>query len=193
MEQATYSILFIDDHSINYLLYLVLGAKASGFKLYVTNNVQDGLDFLKSYNDIVSAVILDISFPKGEIQGFEALQKINQQHPQQLVIMLTDIDYAEDINRVLECMKKDAYNYVGKRSLNPVYLFHFGDNAVQLAQIQMRLNTMEHYLEPDFKRADLLKLPNFNCIARLMPLNIPSDPFVFQTKNELNESNTIFR
>jgi len=43
---------------------------------------------------------------------------------------------------------------------------------------------VRHYLEPDFKREDVLKLPNFNCIARLMIDNIPSDPFVFQTKND---------
>lgn len=42
---------------------------------------------------------------------------------------------------------------------------------------------VRHYLEPDFKREDVLKLPNFNCIARLMIDNVPSGPFVFQTKN----------
>jgi len=39
------------------------------------------------------------------------------------------------------------------------------------------------YIEPDFKREYVLKLPNFNCISRLMVNNIPSDPFVFQTIN----------
>ncbi len=43
---------------------------------------------------------------------------------------------------------------------------------------------VRHYLEPDFKREDVLRLPNFNCIARLLIDNIPSDPFVFQTINE---------
>ena len=43
---------------------------------------------------------------------------------------------------------------------------------------------IKHYLEPEFRREDVLKLPNFNCIARLMIDNVPSDPFVFQTKND---------
>ncbi len=41
---------------------------------------------------------------------------------------------------------------------------------------------IRHYLEPEFKRTDVLKLPNFNCIARLLIDNVPSEPFVFQTK-----------
>lgn len=45
---------------------------------------------------------------------------------------------------------------------------------------------INHYLEPEFKREDILKLPNFNCIARLLIDNIPSDPFVFQTKYVLS-------
>lgn len=43
---------------------------------------------------------------------------------------------------------------------------------------------IQHYFEPEFTRQDVLKLPNFNCIARLMMDNIPSDPFVFQTTFE---------
>jgi type IV secretory pathway TraG/TraD family ATPase VirD4 len=43
---------------------------------------------------------------------------------------------------------------------------------------------IKHYLEPDFRRQDVLKLPNFNCIARLLVDNIPSDPFVFETINQ---------
>lgn len=45
--------------------------------------------------------------------------------------------------------------------------------------------TIRHYLEPDFKREEVLKLPNFNCISRLLIDNLPSDPFVFQTKYEI--------
>lgn len=41
---------------------------------------------------------------------------------------------------------------------------------------------IKHFLEPEFTRSEILKLPNFNCIARLLIDNIPSDPFVMQTK-----------
>ncbi|MBL0335646.1 MAG: response regulator [Chitinophagaceae bacterium] len=74
--------------------------------MYATDNVLDGLEFLNTYSETVSAVILDISFPKGEMQGIEALQKIKQIQPHLPVIMLTDRDAAEDIDRVVECMKR---------------------------------------------------------------------------------------
>ncbi|MBK8808619.1 MAG: type IV secretion system DNA-binding domain-containing protein [Bacteroidales bacterium] len=43
---------------------------------------------------------------------------------------------------------------------------------------------VRHYLEPEFSREDVLKLPNFNCISRLLVDNIPCEPFVFQNKYE---------
>lgn len=41
---------------------------------------------------------------------------------------------------------------------------------------------ISHFLEPEFTRQEILKLPNFNCIARLLIDNIPSEPFVMQTR-----------
>ncbi len=41
---------------------------------------------------------------------------------------------------------------------------------------------IKHYLEPEFKREDLLQLLNSDCIARLFIDNAPPDPF-FLTKN----------
>jgi hypothetical protein len=40
---------------------------------------------------------------------------------------------------------------------------------------------IKHYIEPHFQKEDVLRLPNFSCIGRLMINNIPSEPFVFQT------------
>jgi energy-coupling factor transporter ATP-binding protein EcfA2 len=41
---------------------------------------------------------------------------------------------------------------------------------------------IKHFLEPDFDRSEVLKLPNFNCFVKLLINNIPSEPFVMQTK-----------
>jgi DNA-binding response OmpR family regulator len=46
----------------------------------------------------------------------------------------------------------------------------------------MDYERIKYYLEPEFKREELLKLPNFQCVGRLMINNMPSDPFLFQTK-----------
>jgi len=40
---------------------------------------------------------------------------------------------------------------------------------------------IKHFIEPDFEKQDALKLPNFNCIGRIMTDNVPGDPFVFTT------------
>lgn len=135
MEPAAYSILFIDDDYKRYLPLLEPAAKAAGFELVETDNVLEGLDYLKEYAGTVHAVILDLRFPKGEIQGLEALKKIKQKNPLLPVIMLTDSDAASDIDQVVECMKKGAYNYVGKRTLNPVYLFQVAEAAIQQSQL----------------------------------------------------------
>ena len=41
---------------------------------------------------------------------------------------------------------------------------------------------LRYYLEPEFRREDVLKLGNYNCIARLMAGNVPTNPFIFQTE-----------
>jgi CheY-like chemotaxis protein len=97
--------------------------------------VLDGLEFLNDYATAVDAVILDLGFPKGEMQGTDALQKIKKKFAHLPVIMLTDSDTAADLERVVDCMKKGAYNYVGKKTLNPVYLFQLVDNALQQSQL----------------------------------------------------------
>lgn len=160
--QNNYTILFIDDHSSNYVPTLEPAAKAAGYQLAITDNVLDGIDYLKNYVQIIRAIILDISFPKGEIQGLEALQKIKLLHPDLPVIMLTDRDSAEDIDRVVDCIKKGAYNYVAKRSLNPVYLFQVIDSAVQLAQMQVRLNS-QNIIPNDNKQQTFYTVANTSC------------------------------
>jgi len=138
-EQNLQSVLFIDDDSSIYLSSLKLAAEAAGFELNATDNVIDGISYIKKYTEIVSAVILDINFPRGEMQGLEALQKIKKLQPELPVIMLTDSDSASDIDRVVECMKKGAYNYIGKRTLNPVYLFQVVEKAVAESKLQERI------------------------------------------------------
>lgn len=135
MEQNSPNILFIDDHNEQYLSSLEIAAKAAGFNLFSTDNVLEGLEFLDAYTNAIDAVILDLGFPKGEMQGTEALQKIKKKYTHLPVIMLTDSDTAADLERVVDCMKNGAYNYVGKKTLNPVYLFQLVDNALQQSQL----------------------------------------------------------
>ena len=141
-EQNLQSVLFIDDHSNTYLSSLKPAAEAAGFELFASDNVLEGINFIKKYNETVCTVILDLNFPKGEMQGLEALQKIKKLQPDLPVIMLTDSDTAAYIDRVVECIRKGAYNYIGKRTLNPVYLFQVVEKAVSEAKVQLRMNAL---------------------------------------------------
>ncbi len=134
-EVNPYSALFVDDQFKSYLPYLEPAADAAGIGLYAVDNVLEGLEFLQGYADIVHAVILDLSFYKGEMQGMEALQKIKTNHPRLPVVILTDSDSAEDIEKVVQCIKKGAYNYVGKKA-HPVYLFQVVQAAIEHAALQ---------------------------------------------------------
>ncbi len=135
MEQSRRNILFIDDHSNEYLSTLEIASKATGFNLFSADNVLEGLEFLEDYATAMDAVILDLGFPKGEMQGTEALQKIKKKYEYLPVIMLTDSDSAADIDKVVQCMKMGAYDYVGKKTLNPVYLFQLVENALQQSRL----------------------------------------------------------
>lgn len=147
MEQNLQTVLFIDDHSSVYHSSLRPAAEAVGYEIYSVDNVLDGLEFIKTYTNTVCAVILDYSFPKGEIQGLEALQMIKKTDRNLPVILLTDSDSASDIDRVVECMKKGAYNYIGKRTLNPVYLFQVVDLAVREYKMLTRINSVNIFPE----------------------------------------------
>jgi CheY-like chemotaxis protein len=145
-----YSVLFIDDQSKNYLSTLELAAKSFGYEIYPADSVLEGLEFLNSYADIIDAVILDVSFPKGEMQGTEALEKIKSKNEHLPVVMLTSSDSAADLDIVVKCMKKGAYNYVGKHTLNPVYLFQVVNSAVENYKALKRSLTKEEKEEKYF-------------------------------------------
>jgi hypothetical protein len=44
------------------------------------------------------------------------------------------------------------------------------------------IGKIRHFFEPDFTTKEIVNLQNFNCVARIMHNNRPSDPFIFQTK-----------
>jgi len=142
LEQNSHSVLFIDDQSNIYFPTLKPAAEAAGFDLYTTDNVLDGLNFINAYTETLSAIILDYSFPTGEMQGYEALRLIKKSYADLPVIMLTDSDEAADIDKVVECMKDGAYNYIGRRSLNPLYLFQVVEKAVRESKLQIRINAI---------------------------------------------------
>lgn len=140
MQVPTYNVLFIDDYHQRYWSGFQPVAAAMGMELYATNSASDGLDFLMEYAPIINAVILDLRFPPGEMQGIEALQEIKRKYEYLPVVILTESDSAEAISLVVTCMKEGAYNYVGKGK-GAVYLFQVVETAIQQQQVQLRLRS----------------------------------------------------
>ncbi|MFN8353691.1 MAG: type IV secretion system DNA-binding domain-containing protein [Spirosomataceae bacterium] len=140
MQVPTYNVLFIDDHHHRYLPGFQPVAATMGIELYATHSASDGLDFLADYAPIINAVILDLRFPEGEMQGIKALQEIKRKYEYLPVVILTESDSAEAISLVVTCMKEGAYNYVGKGK-GAVYLFQVVETAIQQQQVQLRLRS----------------------------------------------------
>ncbi|MHB8336982.1 MAG: type IV secretory system conjugative DNA transfer family protein [Ignavibacteriaceae bacterium] len=157
-----YSVLFIDDQSENYLLPLEIAAYSFGYQIYAENSILEGLEFLNKYAGVIDAVILDVKFPKGELQGTEGLEKIKLKYKYLPVIMLTDSDSSADLDIVVECMKKGAFNYVGKRTLNPVYLFHVIHSAVENNKSVRRTLTISDKIEKEEKHFTIKTKCNYS-------------------------------
>ncbi|WP_300673724.1 sigma-54 dependent transcriptional regulator [Desulfoluna sp.] len=74
-------------------------------------------------------ILLDIGLPG--MDGVEALGKIKGIHPEALVIMITAY---EDINSVITCMKKGAYDYI----IKPIHMEGL-ENTIENALESIRL------------------------------------------------------
>ena len=135
MENRDRSILFIDDNYGEFLDTLKPQAEYKGYNLVPSETAEEGIQLLDSYISSIDAVILDHVFPIDKMQGLDALKLIKKKYKYLPVIMLTGSESAEDIGTVVQCMKAGAYNYVGKRHLNPEYLFQLLDNAINQSRL----------------------------------------------------------
>lgn len=109
-------ILFIEDErSLQEILGQAL--KQNGFEVKEALNGQDGLDLVEKFGP--DLILLDLILPK--INGFEVLEKIkkNEATKNIPVIILTNLENSEDIQRVLEL---GAFDYLVKSnySLNEI-------------------------------------------------------------------------
>lgn len=138
-QRAKITVLFIDDNYSQYLDTLTLVADSFGYKVQAFCSVKEGLAFLDENLINVGAVILDIFFPRDDIQGIDALSKIRSQYYLLPVIMLTDGDSEKDIEIVVDCMKKGATYYVSKLKLNPIYLFQVIKSAFQQYHLNLEI------------------------------------------------------
>jgi ppGpp synthetase/RelA/SpoT-type nucleotidyltranferase len=124
-------LLFIDDDFRDNLDAFNEYASVLGYEIIGINNVEDGIAFLKT-NDSVCAIILDMGFPVGQKQGYDAISEIKLIDSLVPIIMLTGSDSAADINKAIECINKGASDYILKGSgFSPKYLFDRVNTAIK--------------------------------------------------------------
>lgn len=136
-------ILYIDDKSKFQMPVLEPTASAFEVELLTANSVMEGLELLEEYHRAVDAIILDLLFPAGQMQGEEGLKKIKALYPHIPVVVLTDNDSAEHLATAVRCIRSGAFDYVGKSTLNPAHLFHILDNAMQQAALLRKQQPVE--------------------------------------------------
>jgi DNA-binding response OmpR family regulator len=133
-----FTVLLIDDKHELLLPSFEIGAEQANMNLSTAGSMADGLDQLAQFSTVINAVILDMAFPAGEMQGMEGLQIIKKKYPFIPVIVLTSNDSAEDIKTAVLCIKNGAYDYVGKSTLNPSHLFHIVENAISQSRLELK-------------------------------------------------------
>lgn len=101
------NIVIVDDDSI-ILKSMELLLESEGFKNIQTfQNGRNALEYVNT-ND-VHAVLLDLNMP--EISGEDVLQKLQEDHPQIPVIVITGYN---DLDTAIKTMKLGAYDYLVK-------------------------------------------------------------------------------
>jgi len=100
-------ILMVDDEIQTLHTYEMLLNKEGFNNIVLCIDGEEGLDFLKEKK--VSLVILDLGMRM--MPGQELLEKLSFGYPEIPIIVATAFD---DVNTVVECMKKGAYDYLVK-------------------------------------------------------------------------------
>ena len=114
-------ILYIDDEPINLLLFSKL-LKNEGYKIFVSNNVLEGLDILNKRPDI-SIVFCDLQMP--DMDGIVFIKKAKQKYPKKKYYLITANSLNNTIQQAIDdkiidgCLhkpfkKKDICSVIGK-------------------------------------------------------------------------------
>ena len=117
------TILLIDDSYTKFIDGLSAVGKSHGFNIQAFASVRAGIDFLNENQNLVGAVLLDLSFTPNNFEGLAALQEIKKSNALIPVLMLSGNQSEKEMVMAVECMRSGAFNYVVKTNFDPVSLF----------------------------------------------------------------------
>lgn len=141
MQQTLYPehpILLVDDEPMILLSFGTILRK-SGINNFRT--IEDSRKVMQALEDLpVSAVVLDLTMP--HVSGIELLEKINERHPEILVIVVTATD---EIETAVSCMRKGAFEYLVK----PVEMNRFISSirkALEISSLMDEVSSLKQHL-----------------------------------------------
>lgn len=144
-----YDVLLVDDECENWISTLEPAAEAHECALLGARSVEEGLDLLQNYDTVLDAVLLDLAFPDGGLQGKEGLRQIKEDYPHLPVLILTSSGAAEDIRTAVECVRNGAYDYFPKDRLDPQQLFLQTKQAVEQERREERHQAVTSKATPE--------------------------------------------
>ena len=134
MKQVKNTILFIDDDYASFIDGLNLAAKQFNLSFIGVGSIENGLLEFQKKQEILGAILLDLSFTPGKYEGVEALEKIKSINSLIPVIIFTGSESGKDLDMAVKCMANGAFNYVLKRN-DPSSLFEMLKVAIRQYEI----------------------------------------------------------
>lgn len=112
-------ILYIDDQHEQLAKQIQLFEDDYHFKLRVASSVEKGLTQVDILHDLLGGIILDLSFPDGQIQGEEAIPLIKEKNDKVPIFILTGTTDKKKENKVTNaCLEKGAVGYFEKTNFD---------------------------------------------------------------------------
>lgn len=135
------TVLLVDDEP-NILSTAMFCLQSSGLSNVLTlSDSRDVMPVLAC--EPVAVIVLDLNMP--HLTGLELLPKLNQNHPQIPVILVTAND---DIDTVVDCMKSGAFDYLVK-PVSSNRLITSVKRAMELTDITSELTSLKNCLFTD--------------------------------------------
>lgn len=131
MKQQKKTILLIDDDYKKFIDVLSLAATAFQLNIIGFDTIENGLIEFQSKKDKIGAILLDLSFTKGNYEGVEGVEKIRAINQLVPVVILTGSQSSNDLTMAVNCMKNGAFNYILKTNLDPISLFEMLKVAIR--------------------------------------------------------------
>jgi DNA-binding NtrC family response regulator len=113
------------------------------YEVLTAVSCEEALEVLAEQAASVNLVLLDVSFPRGCLQGDEALARIRERWPSLGVVMIT---VQPEVSLVLKCTRLGALDYVSKFADLTVTLRDAVGRAIAITEVRRRNEDLEREL-----------------------------------------------